>query len=140
MTTTNEAVLHAYGRLPWTDLLAAVDAAPAAWADYDGFHIGHCPDQPPPYTHLWAWTANWLLRARIDGGQAIVAVLQIGELDLKRLTPRWSQPTGYELRHSHTWAGTDKRVGRLAPHVADRSVDLYEVGGKSPITFVRLAG
>jgi hypothetical protein len=138
MSTRGWATLHGYGRLPWIDLLSTIDDAPAAWADYDGFHIGPAPSQPPPYTHLWAWTPGWLLRARIDGAHAIVAILQIGDASPSGLIPRSSEQVRYTRRSSHTWPASENRVGRLGPDVADRNVDLYELGGEFPVTFISL--
>lgn len=139
MRTREAGTLHGYGRLPWTDLVSALHGTTTAWADYNGFHIGPAPQQPPPYTHLWAWSKGWLLRARIDGAQAIVAVLQSGVETPAGLTPMMSQPVRYTPRRAHTWPGGEKRVGPLRAEVADRAVDLYEVDGESPITFVALA-
>lgn len=139
--TSLAATLYGHGRLPWASLAAALPAATTAWADYDGFHIGACPAQAPPYTHLWAWTPQWLLRARIDGATAIVATLGTGALDTggavpAGLTPVHTEQVWYVTRVAHTWPATEKRVGRLSPEVTDRQVTLYEVGGQHPITFV----
>jgi hypothetical protein len=133
------ATLHGYGRLPWSALVAALAAVPAAWADYHGFHLGQAPSQPPPYTHLWAWTPGWLLRGRIDGAHVIAAVLQMDGTIPSGLTPRSSpQQVSYVHRLSRTWPGAEKRVGPISPDLADRAVHLYEVGGEYPVTFVRL--
>ena len=88
---------------------------------------------------MWAWSSNWLLRARIDNAHTIVAVLQTGPGTPAGLTPKTQQQVSYIHRRAHTWPGTEKRVGPLTPDVADRNVDLYEVGGEFPITFISLA-
>jgi hypothetical protein len=141
-TPRKPATLHACGRLPWSELLSLIGDAPTAWADYHGFHIGAAPTQPPPYTHLWAWQpggqSGWLLRARIDGAHAIVGVLQIGDDRPAGLAAHTPEAVRYTKRTSHTWLGTEKRVGRLHPDVVDRGVQLYEVDGESPVTFVSL--
>ncbi|BCB74577.1 hypothetical protein GCM10022251_82270 [Phytohabitans flavus] len=140
MTERHTATLHGYGRLPWPTLAAALRAVPTAWADYHGFHIGACPDQAPPYTHLWAWTDAWLLRARIDGPSAIVGALEIGPAAPTGLTALHAEQVRYVTRTAHTWPAGEKRVGPLPAQVADQQVTLYEVGGPHPITFVRMDG
>lgn len=110
--------LIGFGRLTWDELLAVVGDAQAAWADYEGFHIGPAPRRPPPYSHLWAWTSQWLLRARIDGSTAIT-----GALVLTTEPPAW--PTA-KLREqvtcqrvlAETWPIREQRVGPLDPTVA----------------------
>lgn len=136
--SVQQATLHSYGRLPWNVLRAALDGVAVAWADYEGFHIGAAPDTAPPYAHMWGWTTDWLLRARIDGGDTIAGALEIGASASSGLRPLSTEQVSYILRRSHTWPSSEHRVGRLAPEVADRPVDLYEVGGEFPITFVSL--
>lgn len=135
-------VLHFHGRATWHDLATALLGADgAAWADYDGFHIGAPPASAPPYTHLWAWGAGWLLRARLDGETAIVGVLRTDTTTAgpphPDLPPVAAEPISYTVRHAHTWPAMEKRVGPLDPAVTDRPADLYQVGGTHPVTFVR---
>lgn len=73
MTATR--TLHAWGVLPWDRVVEIIGDAQAAWADYAGFHIGPCPTEAPPYSHLWAWSDQWRFRVRIDGETGIVAAL-----------------------------------------------------------------
>jgi hypothetical protein len=140
MTDRRSATLHGYGRLSWTALTAALRGVSTAWADYDGFHIGACPAEAPPYTHLWAWTDGWLLRARIDGACAIAGILETGGTAPAALIALRSEPVRYLTRSAHSWPTTEKRVGQLPPEVAGRHVTLYEVDGEHPLTFVRLEG
>lgn len=130
--------LHAYGQLTWPDL-RRVMVGQAAWADYDGFHIGRPPETAPPYTHLWAWSAQWLLRARVDGERAIVAVLQTDREAPSGLTPLESYDVRCIRRQCRTWPGGEQRVGPLAATVTDRPVELWQVDGERPVTFVRPA-
>ena len=67
--------LIGFGRLTCDQLLAVIGDAQAAWADYEGFHIGPAPIGPPPYGHLWAWTSRCLIRARIDSSTVITGAL-----------------------------------------------------------------
>lgn len=64
---TVTGTLHGYGRLPWADLKRLLDGWSASWGDTDGMHLDEgIPDQPPAYTHLWAWTRGTYARVRID--------------------------------------------------------------------------
>ncbi|MDT5024984.1 MAG: hypothetical protein QOE61_1410 [Micromonosporaceae bacterium] len=153
MTTSQsgEATLHGYGRIPWTALhralvAQATDASPvdAAWADYDGFHVGDPPADPPPYTHLWAWTPEWRLRARIDHEHAIVGVLQLGPAlpaTLHQLRPATAPSPSrvmYTKTTGRTWPSDEKRVGPIPPYLADRAVELHQLDGTHPVTFIGL--
>jgi hypothetical protein len=56
-----------------------------AWADYDGYHLvkgGGCPAAAPPYSHLWAWSPEQLVRVRIDGDHGVVGVLTTNAVQL----------------------------------------------------------
>ncbi|MDG4820190.1 MULTISPECIES: hypothetical protein [unclassified Micromonospora] len=139
-SATTTGVLHSHGRIPWHHLAATLTGADGtAWADYDGFHIGAPPTSPPPYTHLWAWTTNWLLRARLDNDTAIVGVLHLDNAT----PPLEPQPVAvetiaYTIRHAHTWPALEKRIGPLDHTVTDRHADLYQTAGTHPTTFVRI--
>jgi hypothetical protein len=67
--------LHGFGPVGWARVRELCAGLTCAWADYAGFHEGECPDQPPPYTHLWGWSAGRLARVRIDGEQGVVGLL-----------------------------------------------------------------
>lgn len=133
------ADLIGYGRISWDQFTAMVSGATAAWADYTGFHIAPPPGSPPPYTHLWAWTSQWLARARIDNGTAIAGVLALAGLP-QHAPPVQSRDT---VRFQHlqgaTWPRTEKRVGQLPPEIAGHPVDIYLIPGKNPITFITAA-
>lgn len=132
------ATFTSYGRVPWAALTQALRGATAAWADYDGFHIGEAPVAAPPYTHVWAWADDWLLRARIDGEQAIVATLHLtgrAPVDIDPGAP--ASPVKVTRYLSRTWPSDEQRVGPLAEEVTGRLVELYQLDGTHPITFVR---
>jgi hypothetical protein len=134
-----EMTLYGCGRMAWPDLYRAASSCDAAaWADYDGFHIGRLPDIPPPYTHLWAWAEQWLLRARVDGAHAIVAVLAFGEAIPDRITPVSAWPVQCTTRYARTWPAHEKRVGEIPAAVSDRAVEIWQVDGDRPVTFVRV--
>ena len=141
---TGVATLHGYGRIAWHEVIAALPGASVAWADYDGFHVGDVPTASPPYSHLWAWTNQWLLRARIEGDHAIVATLRPTPTGAAITAPvaHWPVLLTEEVRYTHletrTWPTGEQRVGPLGPDVAARPADLYHLSGEHPVTFIRL--
>jgi hypothetical protein len=133
---TGTAELIGYGRLRWDELTSMIGDAPAAWADYDGFHIGLACEEPPPYSHLWAWTAQWLIRARIEGDTAVVGALILASPPAGAPPALMREQVTYERAAARTWPVQERRVGRLAPDVADRNVEIFLVAGERPVTFV----
>ena len=136
--TPGTATLIAYGRVAWDQITRMLAGAQAAWADYDGFHVGAPPESPPPYSHLWAWTADWLARIRIDGQHAIAGVLALRGQPGDSPPEQWRQDVRFHQVQSQTWPPAEKRVGPLGPEVAGRPADLYLVTGEHSVTFVRI--
>ncbi|HVB41444.1 MAG TPA: hypothetical protein VNF47_01900, partial [Streptosporangiaceae bacterium] len=130
------ADLVGYGRLEWSELARILGGAQTAWAGYDGFHIGHAPSAAPPYSHLWAWTDQWLIRARIDGDQAIVGALILAAAPAGAPARLMTENVRYERATARTWDADEKRVGPMAPAQAGRPVDVFLVSGAHPVTFV----
>ncbi len=66
----------ASGRMSWAEAVAGpLAGATCLWQDLDGLHVAAAPDAPPPTSILWAWRPDsWLVRARLDGSVAFVAV------------------------------------------------------------------
>ena len=64
------------GRMSWAQAVAGPLAdATCLWQDLDGLHVPEVPETPPPTTILWAWRPDsWLVRVRLDGDTALVAV------------------------------------------------------------------
>jgi sugar phosphate isomerase/epimerase len=120
----------------WDQLVHMLGDAPAAFADYDGFHLGQVPDAAPPYTHLWSWTDDWLLRARIDGENVIVGTLALTGEPEHSEPPIIRENVRYERVTAKTWQQNEKRVGRLHPGITDRPVDVYLIAGERPVTFL----
>jgi hypothetical protein len=130
--------LIGYGRIGWGQVGRMLAGSQAAWADYDGFHIGAPPGSPPPYSHLWAWTPDWLARLRVDGQDAIAGVLAL-RAEPENCPPEyWRQRVEYRHVRSETWPETEKRVGPLPAGVTGRATDVYLIGGAHPVTFVAL--
>ena len=53
--TTETRYLSGQGEVEWSQLRKEAGELTCAWADYGGFHIGPCPDEAPPYSHIWGW-------------------------------------------------------------------------------------
>ena len=111
--------------------------AQAARADYDGFRIGAPPETPPPYSHLWAWTAAG---SRASGSTASTPSPESWRYAASPATSRPSsrQEVQFHQVRSQTWPPAEKRVGPLGPEVAGRLAELYLVLGERPVTFVRI--
>ena len=64
------------GRMTWTEAVAGpLAGATCLWQDLDGLHVSAAPGAAPPTSILWAWRPDsWLIRARLDGDVAFVAV------------------------------------------------------------------
>jgi hypothetical protein len=129
------AELAGYGRMTWDAFCGLLGGAQAAWASYDGFHIGSAPAEPPPYSHLWAWTEQWLIRARVEGVQVIAGAL-ILRARPAALVPLMTEEVSYERVTAQTWALGEKRVGQMPPGLAGRQVEMFLVSGERPVVFV----
>lgn len=134
------ADLIGYGRLSWNQLRTLTRDAAAAWADYDGFHISPAPpDDPPPYSHLWAWTDRWLIRARIEGTTAITGALILTAEPADGPPGLLREKVTYQRVMAGSWPSTERRVGPLDLGVAGRPVSLYLISGTHPVTFVAVS-
>ena len=62
--------------MTWTEAVAGpLAGATCLWQDLDGLHVSPAPGAAPPTSILWAWRPDsWLIRARLDGDVAFVAV------------------------------------------------------------------
>lgn len=66
----------ASGQMEWHEALAGpLAGATCLWQDLDGLHVEPAPHDPPYTSILWAWRPDsWLVRIRLDGPAAFVAV------------------------------------------------------------------
>ncbi|CAL9328570.1 hypothetical protein [Streptomyces sp. enrichment culture] len=131
--------LHRLGPLTWPALRtlltqdAAYTDARCAWSDLNGFHLEPAtalPTNTPLATHLWAWSSRAALRARIDTDLALTCALlpdtgEAGDLVSVRIRPGLA------------WPGDDHQVGRPDQTLPAASIELLELTGPSPATFVR---
>ncbi|MEV3952787.1 hypothetical protein [Streptomyces albogriseolus] len=126
------ARLERLGRLDWSEARTRLAGTTCAWADLDGFHVAPAtalPEAAPHATHLWAWDASRSLRLRIDGSQALVAALQLGQ--------DGGEQVRVQARPGTPWAEDDQQVGPLAPEAHALAFELLELSGPAPATFVR---
>lgn len=137
--TTVERTLHHWGRVDWDAVRAIIGTVSAAWADYDGFQIGPCPDMAPPYSHLWAWVPDHsvLLRIRIDGADGIASALTTGPLGAGVPEASGARSVLVQTHPGLPW-GTDGQIGRQAEDLLRRikGITMFETLEPDPMTFV----
>jgi len=123
------------GRMSWTEAVAGpLAGATCLWQDLDGLHVSPAPGAPPPTSILWGWRPDsWLVRARLDGDTAFVAVH-----DGKRLarTVPWSADDGRVAASR----GRGPSADRGGVGAAYEQVVVDGTGDRAgPITFLRPA-
>lgn len=130
--------LHGWGRQPWSTLVRIATNLTCAWADYGGFHVGPCPTSAPPYTHLWGWSKDGtvLLRARIDGEEAIIGVLASEVLDARLPKPSLSEAATVEETPARAWPDHHGRIAAQEPGVLSPTLKLVTALGPQPVSFV----
>jgi hypothetical protein len=102
------------------------------WQDLDGLHVEPPPAEVPPTSILWGWRGgSYLVRARLDGDDAYVAVHQAPEAALERAVP-WALDDG------RVAASAGRGPGPAASGVGARYEQVI-VGGidTGPVTFLR---
>jgi hypothetical protein len=129
----------ACGRMTWAQALAGpLDGATCLWQDLDGLHVAAAPGTPPPTSILWAWRPDsWLVRVRLDGDTALIAVHD--GTGLARTVP-WNagdSDSGGDLRvaASRGPSADLDGVGAAYEQVVVDGID----DGAGPITFLRPA-
>lgn len=134
--------IHGWGELEWSDVRTIIGSAMCAWADYQGFHFDTCPEETPPYSHLWAWNKDLsvLFRARINGDQAILSAIAnkaaaFWQSDHEPIASREIEAIRYP---GMPW-GDDKKVRQPTPDPGGE-IWLYETLQPAPVTFVGIAG
>ncbi len=127
--------LRGYGPQDWAQVVRQAAGMTCAWADTTGFHIGACPDRVPAYSHLWGWAGDRssLLRARIDGDQAILGVLTTAGSDPQALL---NEPVQVRQEQQYTWGPQDATIGEQPPEVLPGKVTAYRVLGPMPVIFI----
>jgi hypothetical protein len=148
------------GRMTWAQAVSgALGGATCLWQDLDGLHVEPPPADPPPTSILWGWRGeSVLVRARLDGDTAYVAVLDLAVGDAPPGSPAGDgRPAGAgtpeDLVRTIPWAPGDDRVAAARAGVRAGRGPASESGGVGaryeqviiegieggPVTFVRPA-
>jgi hypothetical protein len=124
------------GRMAWADVAAGpLDGATCLWQDLDGLHTEPAPQAAPPTSILWGWRDDALIRVRLDGETAYVAVLPA--------SGGGTETVPWDLRRD----GDGRVAGLRGPATASSAVyGKFEqvsvdgtADGRGPVTFIRPA-
>lgn len=127
-------VLIGHGLLPWCEVSRLAEPCRAAWADYDGFHVGDLPPICPPYSHIWAWSDQCWLRIRPDGdGGAIVGELRLVDSDDDLAG---GEPVDVHVLPGLLWNPADQRVTPRGDDLTGAELHLIEVPGATAVSFL----
>jgi hypothetical protein len=124
--------------MTWSAALAGpLNGATCLWQDLDGLHAEPPPPEPPPTSILWGWRDGALIRIRLDGEDAFVAVVPSAHPGVR--TVPWDLRPGTDgdrrvagIRGPAVASGALR--GAFEQVIVDRPGD-----ATGPITFVRPA-
>jgi hypothetical protein len=129
--------------MTWAQALTGpLSGVTCLWQDLDGLHVEPPPAAPPPTSLLWGWRdRGYLVRVRLDGGTAFVAVHEAGKAagpaPAGALTLPWSPDDG-RVAASH---GRGPSAGDGGVGAAYEQIVIDGIGeGTGPVTFLRPAG
>jgi hypothetical protein len=82
--------------MTWDKAVAGpLRGATCLWQDLDGLHVEAAPAAPPPTSIMWGWLdSGRLVRLRLDGDTAFVAVLDAPSATQAAPTVPWSADDG----------------------------------------------
>ncbi len=129
------------GRMSWAEAVAGPLAGTTClWQDLDGLHVEAVPENAPPTSIIWGWLdKSRLVRARLDGATAFVAVLDCadgGDLPGAVRTLKWPADDGRVA--ATRGRGPDGRSGGVGARYEQVVVDGIS-DGTGPVTFIRPA-
>lgn len=123
------------GEMSWEDAVAGpLSGATCLWQDLAGLHTEAAPGEAPCTSILWGWRDDELIRVRLDGNRAFVAVL----------SP--TAASGTVRAEAVAWDPSDGRIASLrgpavAPGVGPGKFEQFVLGGDGDgtgaITFIR---
>ncbi len=126
--------LRLHGRQDWTSVRQLLQGSTCAYADYDGFHIGDAPVDPPPYSHLWAWATDRFWRVRVDESDALVSSLTVQAPD-----ESGDEMVRVKRVSALTWKPKEGRIGRqdaaVLPGENARMI-MWQTVEDQPIVFI----
>jgi hypothetical protein len=132
--TTLTGVLRRIECAGWVDVLRVVEGCLCYWADLDGLHVHSAPLVKPVASHLWAYDGQhqWF-RVRIEDDRFVVVAL-VGE----GLGPAVSDQinVNYVGHTQRAWQPGDRRVQQAKLDEVPKSIEVVEVIGLSPLTFL----
>lgn len=122
------------GQMTWTDALTGpLAGATCLWQDLDGLHTEPAPRAVPPTSILWGWRDDTLIRVRLDGETAYVAVLSASAGGVA--TVPWDlRRDGRVAGLRGPASGSGAAYGEFEQVIVDGTAD-----GKGPVTFIRPA-
>jgi hypothetical protein len=126
--------MHTLGRADYNDHYPALANMTASWADIDGWHHGPTPETAPTATHLWAWDDDSAARLRVDGTEAVAAILSTSPSHptatrSTQVTVRTDTPMG--------WGIEERRIKAELSQQLRAKWQLLTVVDDLTITFVR---
>lgn len=132
-------------RMPWAESVSGpLAGCTCLWQDLDGLHVEPPPLDAPPTSIVWGWrSSSVLVRVRLDGDTAYVAVLDTTTVDPEAVSAVETVPWG--LDDGRVAAAVGAASAGRGPGASRGGVGAaYEqvvVGGieTGPITFVRPA-
>lgn len=123
--------------MAWQRALAGpLAGATCLWQDLDGLHVEPAPASAPPTSALWAWAGSRLIRVRLDGDTAFVAVhdeKSDGQQTRVRTLPWPSDDARIAASRGRGPAPGDGGVGGAYEQVVVDGIG----DGAGPVTFIR---
>ena len=130
METT--AYLQAHDVNDWAAIRAIISDTTCAWADIGGWHLGEPPnDQPIGSTHVWAWTGDGCFAIRLGGFRPRCA-------ELRLRFGHFGDEVAVRQHASIIWGSDDQRVPASAVSTLPGRVEVLDVVGPMPLSFVRV--
>jgi hypothetical protein len=124
------------GQLTWADAITGpLAGATCLWQDLDGLHAEPAPQAAPPTSILWGWRDDTLIRVRLDGETAYVAVLTAPDVGVA--TVPWDlrrEGDGRVAGLRGPATKTSTAYGKFEQVIVDGTSE-----GRGPITFIRPA-
>jgi hypothetical protein len=118
----------------WLDVVKVLEGLVCYWSDLDGIHIQPAPSSCPVASHLWAYDSKhqWV-RVRIENDRFVVVALTGAESAPE--TPNQTQ-VSYVRQPQRAWQSKDLRVQQAKLNDVPESIEVVEVVGLSPLTFL----
>lgn len=132
--STTDGILSAVECSAWKEVTKTLDGMLCFWSDLDGIHLATAPALCPIATHLWGFKpdAQWA-RVRIEDDRLLVSILS-GSGSVS--TSPSEIAVRYTMQEHRAWNPLDKRVQQADLTNVPESLQVVEVDGISPLTFL----